>query len=67
MEESRDEEGGGGVSSLDLEAGGGVAREGRNCSCEDYHLLWPEDSLCYREFSRGPCPTGHRYSCTGSR
>ncbi|XP_023320382.1 uncharacterized protein LOC111695330 [Eurytemora carolleeae] len=30
------------------------------CVCENYHLLWEEDNLCYREFSRGPCLEGHR-------
>eukprot|EP00090_Calanus_glacialis_P000030 TRINITY_DN10028_c0_g1_i1.p1 TRINITY_DN10028_c0_g1~~TRINITY_DN10028_c0_g1_i1.p1 ORF type:complete len:456 (+),score=54.49 TRINITY_DN10028_c0_g1_i1:139-1506(+) len=32
-----------------------------NCVCEKYHLFWPSDKRCYREFTRGPCPQGHRF------
>jgi len=30
------------------------------CRCKKYHLYWPGDGLCYREYHRGPCPEGHR-------
>ena len=30
------------------------------CTCKKYHLYWPLDGLCYREFQQGPCPEGHR-------
>ena len=30
------------------------------CLCKKYHLYWPEDGLCYREYQQGPCPEGHR-------
>ena len=30
------------------------------CTCKKYHLYWPSDGLCYREFQQGPCPEGHR-------
>ncbi len=30
------------------------------CRCKKYHLYWPEDGLCYREYQQGPCPDGHR-------
>ena len=30
------------------------------CVCKKYHLCWPEDGLCYREYQQGPCPEGHR-------
>ena len=30
------------------------------CQCKKYHLYWPEDGLCYREYHQGPCPEGHR-------
>ena len=30
------------------------------CRCKRYHLYWPGDGLCYREYHRGPCPEGHR-------
>ncbi|XP_040569721.1 uncharacterized protein [Lepeophtheirus salmonis] len=30
------------------------------CRCKRYHLYWPQDGLCYRENSRGPCEEGHR-------
>ena len=30
------------------------------CECKKYHLQWPEDGLCYREYEQGPCPKGHR-------
>jgi len=30
------------------------------CTCKKYHLYWPPDGLCYREFQQGPCPDGHR-------
>ena len=30
------------------------------CRCKKYHLYWPQDGLCYREFQQGPCPDGHR-------
>lgn len=30
------------------------------CRCKKYHLYWPDDGLCYREFQQGPCPEGHR-------
>ena len=30
------------------------------CRCKKYHVYWPEDGLCYREYQRGPCPEGHR-------
>ncbi len=42
-------------------SGPGTGEGVANCSCQDYHLLWPKDNLCYKEFSRGPCPEGHRY------
>ena len=31
-----------------------------DCECKKYHLKWPEDGLCYREYEQGPCPHGHR-------
>ena len=31
-----------------------------DCKCKKYHLFWPEDGKCYREYTQGPCPTGHR-------
>ena len=31
-----------------------------DCQCKKYHLYWPIDGACYREFAQGPCPTGHR-------
>lgn len=31
-----------------------------SCECKKYHLQWPEDGLCYKEYEQGPCPTGHR-------
>lgn len=31
------------------------------CKCKKYHLFWPQDGLCYREYQQGPCPAGHRY------
>ena len=30
------------------------------CACLKYHLYWPGDGLCYREYQQGPCPEGHR-------
>ena len=30
------------------------------CTCKKYHLYWPDDGLCYREFQQGPCQEGHR-------
>ena len=30
------------------------------CKCKKYHLFWPQDGLCYREYQQGPCPSGHR-------
>jgi len=33
---------------------------GFDCECKKYHLKWPEDGLCYREYEQGPCPHGHR-------
>ena len=30
------------------------------CECKKYHLKWPQDGLCYREYEKGPCPNGHR-------
>lgn len=33
-----------------------------HCRCKKFHLHWPEDGFCYREYDRGPCPEGHRYS-----
>jgi len=32
-----------------------------SCICDKYYLLWPSDKKCYREFTRGPCPEGHRF------
>ncbi len=32
------------------------------CRCKKYHLYWPEDGICYREYKQGPCPEGHRYA-----
>ena len=31
-----------------------------DCECKKYHLKWPEDGLCYREYEQGPCAHGHR-------
>ena len=31
-----------------------------SCECKKYHLQWPEDGLCYKEYEQGPCPKGHR-------
>ena len=31
------------------------------CRCKKYHLYWPDDGICYREYKQGPCPEGHRY------
>ena len=31
-----------------------------DCECKKYHLKWPKDGLCYREYEQGPCPHGHR-------
>jgi len=30
------------------------------CNCRAYHLYWPQDGLCYRELTQGPCPTGFK-------
>eukprot|EP00095_Tigriopus_kingsejongensis_P003671 maker-scaffold11_size778918-snap-gene-5.21 protein:Tk03671 transcript:maker-scaffold11_size778918-snap-gene-5.21-mRNA-1 annotation:"hypothetical protein DAPPUDRAFT_324689" len=30
------------------------------CVCQKYHIYWPEDGICYREYYQGPCPEGHR-------
>ena len=28
------------------------------CKCKEGHVLWSEDSACYRLYTRGPCPAG---------
>ena len=30
------------------------------CDCIDGFLPWPNDPLCYPEFSQGPCPESHQ-------
>lgn len=36
-------------------------KDGRlRCRCKKYHLYWPDDGICYREYEQGPCPEGHR-------
>ena len=35
-----------------------------DCRCKKYHLYWPDDGLCYREYQQGPCPEGHRFVLT---
>ena len=32
------------------------------CQCKKYHLYWPQDGNCYREYQQGPCQEGHRYT-----
>jgi len=48
-------------AELNIEADTSLENIVDNCVCEKYHLLWPSDKKCYREFTRGPCPEGHRF------
>ena len=40
---------------------GELANTVTGCVCEQYHLLWEPDRTCHKEFTRGPCPEGHRF------
>merc|ERR1712018_186552 len=40
---------------------GELANTVTGCVCEQYHLLWESDRTCHKEFTRGPCPEGHRF------
>ena len=56
-----------GEAGEDTEGVAAVCTPGENsvqCGCEKYQLLWT-DGRCYREFTRGPCPLGHRSVSSG--
>lgn len=31
-----------------------------SCDCKQNHLYWPENGICYEEFTQGPCSAGNR-------